>query len=373
MKFTINSSELSKALDRVIKFVPGKPLMPILANIKLVTYGTDTILISAFDLSNGIELKLLSEILDDGDICVPAQSFAAIVKGMAGQLIIEVVDTIMTISNLSGSCEIQCQDAVDYPDFTGEELDKSISCEMDISTFAQAIKLGGSSVSTDETKSVLQGVNIIAADGLLTVASTDGHTLKVCKSKIDESINIPPSTIPLKPLASVSGEGKMTLSIDEATCQIDSDGSTLTCRPFAGKYPDYQLLLPTTFTRTTTIDRSQLIDALNLMASVGSENSLVKFVFENDNLIVMSAREGIKGQRSIDCKMSGHDFENYEELEGQLFVIAFNLKYLLSTLKVIPTQKVLIQMNAALQPVIIEPVDSDLDLLCLIMPVAVRE
>jgi DNA polymerase-3 subunit beta len=281
---------------------------------------------------------------------------------MAGQLIIEVVDTTMTISNLSGSCEIQCVDAVDYPDFTGEELDKSISCEMDISTFAQAIKLGGSSVSTDESKSVLQGVNIVAADGQLTVASTDGHTLKVCKSKIDESINIPPSTIPLKPLASVSGEGKMTISIDESTCEIESDGSTLTCRPFAGKYPDYQLLLPTTFTRTATIDRSQLIDALNLMASVGSENSLVKFVFENDTLMVMSAREGIKGQRSIDCKMS-----------GQPIVIGFNLKYLLSTLKVIPTQKVLIRTNEALQPVVIKPVDSDIDLLCLIMPVAVRE
>jgi DNA polymerase III sliding clamp (beta) subunit (PCNA family) len=85
-------------------------------------------------------------------------------------------------------------------------------------------------------------------------------------------------------------------------------------------------------------------------------------VFENDTLMVMSAREGIKGQRSIDCKMS-----------GQSIAIGFNLKYLLSTLKIIPTQKVLIQMNEALQPVIIKPVDSDIDLLCLIMPVAVRE
>jgi DNA polymerase-3 subunit beta len=362
MKFTINSSELSKALDRVIKFVPGKPLMPILANIRIAATDRDTILISAFDLSNGIQLELQSEVLDIGDICVPAQSFAAIVKGMAGQLIIEVIDTTMTISNLSGSCEIQCQDAIDYPDFTGEELDKSISCEMDISTFAQAIKLGGSSVSTDESKSVLQGFNIVASAGLLTVASTDGHTLKVCKSNIDESINIPSSIIPLKPLSSISGEGKMTLSIDESTCEIESDGSTLTCRPYAGKYPDYQLLLPTAFTRTATIDRAQLIDALNLMASVGSENSLVKCVIENDTLMVLSAREGIKGQRSIDCKMS-----------GQSIAIGFNLKYLLSTLKVIPTQKVLIQMNEALQPVVVKPVDSDVDLLCLIMPVQIRE
>jgi DNA polymerase-3 subunit beta len=98
------------------------------------------------------------------------------------------------------------------------------------------------------------------------------------------------------------------------------------------------------------------------MASVGSENSLVKCVFENDTLVVMSAREGIKGQRSIDCLKI-----------GQSIAIGFNLKYLLSTLKVIPTQKVLIQMNDALQPVVVKPVDSDVDLLCLIMPVQVRE
>ena len=361
MKFTINSTDLSKAIDQGIKFVPNKPLMPILANIKLATTDSDMIRISAFDTSNGVELKILADVLDDGEICVPAQLFSAIVKGMSGQLIIEVVDTLMTISNLSGSCEIQCQESSEYPDIVPDDIDKTIQCEIDAKTFAQAIKLGGSCASDDTSKAILQGVNIVAENGLLTLASTNGHKLVVCKTTIDESIKIPSSTIPTKSLGTIEGSGMMTLTISDTDCMVETGDTIITCRSFAGKYPDYPMLLPKSFTRNAVLDRAQLVDTLNLMSSIGNENSLVKFVFASDKLTVSSEKEGVKGECKISCEMIG------EEL-----TIALNLKYVLGQLKTIPSQLIKISMNDALMPLTIQPVDSNLDLLCLLMPVQLR-
>lgn len=372
MKFTINSTDLSKAIDQVIKFVPNKPVHPILANVKLTAISDDSVLLTAFDLSNGIQLELKTDVINAGEICVPAQLFNAIIKGTPGYLIIEVVDTLMTVSNLSGSCEIQCQHSDEYPSIIPDDIDKTIQCEIDIKTFAQAIKLGGSCASDETSKAILQGVNIVAENGLLTLASTNGHKLVVYKTAIDESIKIPSSTIPTKSLGTIEGCGMMTLTISDTDCMVNTGDTIITCRSFAGKYPDYPRLLPNSFSRVAVLDRTQLIDSLNLMNSIGSENSLVKFVFENNELIISSAKEGVRGERLIECEMTGDSFENYEELEGQLFVLSFNLKYLLGQLKTIPGQRVQFSMNSNDEPVTIKPVESDLDLLCLVMPVVVR-
>ena len=360
MKFVINSSELSKAIERVIKIVPSRPVMQILANIKLVALE-DTVLLTAFDTASGIQLEVQSEVLESGEICVPAQAFSAIAKGMAGQLIIEVIGDTMTLTDLSGSCEIQCQQVDEYPHFIDKGIDKTIQCEIDIKTFVQAIKLGGSCAATDESKHILQGVNIVAQDGLLTMASTDGHRLIVYKTKVDESVKIPSSVIPAKVLSTIEGNGKMTLTIDEDTCLVNTSDTTLTCRLFAGKYPDYPKLLPKEFMRTATVERVQLIDALNLMSVISNGDSLVKFSFESSQLLIKCEKEGLKGERTIDC-----------ELDGEDLTLALNLKYLLGQLKIIPGERVLFSMNEALAPLTIRPASSELDLLCLLMPVQLR-
>jgi DNA polymerase III subunit beta len=360
MKLTINSAELSKSIDRVIKFIPAKPLMPIIGNIKLV--ASDKLDLLAFDLSNGIQSSVAAEVIELGEICVPAQMFSAIIKGMTGQLIIEVDGDTMTISNLTGSCEIQCQQADEYPDFVNEEIDKTIQCEIDIKTFAQGIKLGGACVSDDATKPILQGANITAQDGLLTIASTNGHKLIVFKTAIDPAISIPSSTIPTKSLSAIEGDGTMTLTIDKTTCMVATENTIVTCRPYADTYPNYPMLLPKSFSRFCTINRTQLVDALNLMSSIGNENSVVKFNIGKKKLIASSEKEGAKGNRTIDCELDGKELE-----------IAFSIKYLLAQLKVIPSQKIEISMNGELEPVVIKPVDASLDLLCLVMPITLRD
>lgn len=359
MKFTIDSSTLVKSLEQAAKFVSNKPLMQILGNLKLE--ATDRLEITGFNLSHGIEIHCNSEIIDSGSVCIPASAIA-IIKSMNGQLIIETNETnLITISNLSGTVEIQGFPAEEYPELIDDDFDPKSQHKIDAKSFAQVVKYCTQSTSTDETKQILTGINITASEGNLRAIATDGHRLTVVNIPVSESIVIDSVTIPSKSLSltPIGNSETIALTIDKSQISIDS-GSRSIMRTLDGKYPDAMLLIPKSFTRELTIDRRELIDALNMMSSISDQNNLVKFEIAN-SLEVSSSSDGKSGKVNIDC-----------ELNGDAIDIAFNLKYLIDGLKMFDTRQVKISMNEPLQPVIVTAVDSDLDLTYLAMPVQVR-
>jgi DNA polymerase-3 subunit beta len=360
MKFTIDSSVFSKHIDRALKFVPTKPLLPILATIKIDAIGNN-LRLASFDLSNGIELNSDAEIIEAGSVCVPAQLLSSIVKSLKGQIVFNLDGTTATIADLSGSCEIQCQESDEYPDFANNSDDDNpvrSECEIDAKLFAQAVKICSSSASLDETKSMLQGINFKAANGLLVAAATDGHRLTVLKLAIDPSVSIESCTMPVKPISAIECDEDISLSIGRSICSIGTDDSQLLCRLYGGTYPQYELLMPKSFKQSIELDKSALLDALSLMSSIGAQNNLVKISLESNSMKLASSNEGAKGQRNIDCNFSGDPVE-----------MGLNIKYLTTALKTIPTTNIKISINDPMSPIVINPIDSDLDLICLLMPV----
>lgn len=360
MKLTIDSSTLVKALEQAARFVRDKPLMPILGNLKLV--ATDALSITGFDLSHGIEIDCDAEVIDCGSVCIPASAIA-IIKGMAGRLIIETNETnLITISNLSGKVEIQGMPVGEYPELIDEDFDPKSRHELDAKSFAQVIKYCAQSTSTDETKAVLTGINITASGGNLRAIATDGHRLTVVNIPVDESIVIESITIPSKSLSLVpiGSAETIALAIDKSQISIDA-GSRSIMRVLDGKYPDAMLLIPKSFTREMTIDRRELIDALNMMSAISDANNLVKFAIEETYIDVSASSDGKKGTVDVGCSLKGDSIET-----------AFNLKYLLDGLKMFDTKQVKISMNDRLQPVIITAIEGDLDLTYLCMPVQIR-
>lgn len=365
MKLTINSSELTKALEQAARFVSAKPLMPILGNLKLV--AEDKYLhITGFDLSHGIETSCDAEIIESGSVCIPASAIA-IIKGMAGHLIIETNETnLITISNLSGKVEIQGHSIEEYPELISEDFNPNEIYRIEAKSFAQAVKYCTQATSTDESKAVLTGVNIASDSGKLRLMATDGHRLVVCKIALGEDGDIIESvTIPSKSLSLLPGgkSDEIAMAVHNSQVSIES-GSRSIMRTLDGKYPDAMLLIPKSFTRYLEIDRRELIDALNMMSAISDANNLVKFTID-DCAEISSSSDGKSGKVKVECTMLG-------SLGGYPIDIAFNLKYLLDGLKMFDSDRVKLSMNEALTPVIITAVDSDVDLMYLVMPIQLR-
>lgn len=364
MKLTINSSELTKALEQAAKFVSAKPLMPILGNLKLVA-TEERLEITGFNLAHGIEVHCTYiEVISSGEVCIPASSIA-IIKGMSGQLIFESDEnSLITIHNLSGNIEIQGQSTEDYPQLIGDDFDPKLSHEIDSKSFSQAVKYCYQATSIDETKAVLTGVNITAESGNMRLMGTDGHRLTICNIPCDNAINIKSVTIPAKSLAlatDIKSEGIIKLSIDTHQVLVDS-GDLSIMRTLDGKYPDAMMLIPRSFSRELTLDRKQLIDALNMMSAISDQKNVVKFEVTQKLTTVSSASDGKKGKVDIACQLTGEPID-----------LAFNLKYLIDGLKMFDTKQVKISMNEPLSPVIITAVDGDIDLIYLLMPIQLRD
>lgn len=357
MKFTINSSELTKTLDQAAKFVSAKPLMPILSNLKLVA-GT-TIHATGFNLAHGIEVEAkFDEIIEEGNVCIPVSAIA-IIKGMHGVLIVETnEDHLITISNLTGKIEIQGQSTEDYPELDNIDIPPS---SIDSKFITQVVKYCVQACSTDESKVVLTGVNITATGGNLRAIATDGHRLVVCNLPVSEIVEIESVTIPAKSLSLVPINGGQFIQGKFSDSQVSIDsGSRSIMRTLEGKYPDAMLLMPKSFTRTVSLDRKDLIDALNMMSAISDQNNLTKFVID-DCAEISSSSDGKSGNVNVSCQLIGDPID-----------IAFNLKYLIDGLKMFETKLIKISMNEPLQPVILTGVDCDLDLTYLCMPVQLR-
>lgn len=357
MKLTIKSSELTKALDQAAKFVSAKPLMPILGNLKLV--ALNPLSITGFNLSHGIEINVTDcDIIATGAVCIPVAAIA-IIKGMAGQLIVEADDNnLITISNLSGKIEIQGMPIDQYPEL--ESVDTAPNT-IDSKFITQVVKYCTQACSIDESKAVLTGINITATGGNLRAIATDGHRLVVCNMPVSDITDIESVTIPAKSLAVVPTNGGQFFQAKFDGSQVSFDtGSRSIMRALDGKYPDAVLLIPKSFSRTVEIDRRELIDALNMMLAISDKNNLVKFEIDS-HAKISSSSDGNSGSVNIDCQATGDPIE-----------IGFNLKYLIDGLKMFESKDVKFSINEPIQPVIINAVKSDLDLTYLLMPIQLK-
>jgi DNA polymerase-3 subunit beta len=361
MKFSTSATDFSKSIESVSKFISAKPNYPILSTIKVDATGGGLTL-TGFDLSHGIQFDCDAEIIDEGSVCIPATLIANLAKGLKGQIIFESQGESITITTLSGSFDIQGMDSGEYPElFTADDF--SVAHSIDADLLLQGWKYVSSAASTDETKAILQGVNMQTSGGVLSLAATDGHRLTVFKTPVDDGVDIPSTTITAKTLGLIPRykQDKINLSFSVGGgCLIDS-GDKIIARIFDGKYPDYPLLLPTGFTRSVVVKKADIVGVINLMMSVSAENNLGVFRIADKKLSIESSRDSFKGIQSIDCK-----------LEGKPVDIGFNLKYLIAGLKMFPSEKIKISMNDPLNPVIITGVDLEIDLLHLVMPVQIR-
>ena len=156
----------------------------------------------------------------------------------------------------------------------------------------------------------------------------------------------------------------LTLYIDQGQVVFELANQRITSRTLEGQYPNYRQLIPNTFERQITLDRRQLLSALERIAVLADQkNNLVKFTIDSDNQQVslsVEAQDVGKGRESLPAQVSGDNID-----------IAFNVKYLMDGLKALPATEIQLQLNGATSPVILTPLGG-LKMTYLVMPVQIR-
>ncbi|MGF1588982.1 MAG: DNA polymerase III subunit beta [Pleurocapsa sp.] len=387
MKIVCASYDLKNNLVLVSRAVPSRPEPAVLGNVLIkATETTQKVSLIAFDGSLGIKTNFNAEVIEGGEITLPAKLLNDIVTRLPEiEITLDVSDDagfIATISSTSGQFQLTGIDAAEFPNLPTIKAKQTI--ELPIAVLNQG--LGGClfAASTELSKQVLTGVHL-KTQGLgqnnwgdvLEFAATDSHRLAVVATELntedsESTIELPKIavTIPAKALREleriVSDAGITDLvkvSFDEQVMMFELGDRLLTSTKISGDYPAYAQLIPQNFVREIILDRKRLLSSLELVAVLAQKNNLVKFSINNERseLIVSADAQDVgNAKQTLPAEIMGEDIE-----------IAFNIKYLMDGLKALSTTQIKMQLNEWNQPVIFSPLGG-LKMTYLVMPVQIR-
>lgn len=214
----------------------------------------------------------------------------------------------------------------------------------------------------------------------LEFAATDGHRLGIVEVYPPETDEAPTTdrdrgsfevTVPAKALRELEkmltsrpDGDKLGAQLEQGQVVFAWGDQKLTTRTLEGKYPDYRLLIPRQFQRQITVDRKQLLSALERIGILADTTNLVKFSIDAGNSSIalsVEAQDRGNGRELLTAQISGTDLD-----------IAFNIKYLMDGLKTLPTAEITINLNGPLEPVILKPLGG-IEMTYLVMPVQLRQ
>ncbi|HIK12654.1 MAG TPA: DNA polymerase III subunit beta [Oscillatoriaceae cyanobacterium M33_DOE_052] len=381
MKFLCNQSDLNSHLSFVSRAVPSRPAQPVLGNI-LVKADTDSqqVELTAFDLSLGLRTAFAAKVEAAGEITIPAKLLHDIAARLpAGEVTIDndTSENTVNLTSQSGRYQVRGMSAEEFPSMPEIENDQSV--QLSAEALLEGLRGSVFATSSDETKQVLTGVHLILGPDTLEFAATDGHRLAVVETEnssetdSNEEFEVTIPAKALRELEKMIGIRQNTTSdqpllvnlhLDQGQVVFELADQRLTSRTIEGQYPAYRQLLPDRFQIQVTVDRRQLIGALDRIAILASQkNDIVKFIIDSEtqqlSLSVEAADVG-SGSESMTAQISGDSLD-----------IAFNAKYAMESLKNLPSTEISMQLNSANSPVIIVPLGG-VKMTHLLMPVQLR-
>ena len=369
MKLSISRNELSDALQTVSSAIsPNSPqhaLKGILMEVKdseLIITGSDADISIRKTIQPTESNKLTIE--SEGSILVDASWLTQICRKIDSDILsIDNIDGSLTyFRGKSAEFKINGMMPADYPNIDFSEPESSLM--MPAGLFSEIIDQTKFAASTKETRPVLTGVNFRIADGTMICTSTDSYRLakKTIPFSSDTNVNI---TIPGKTLDKIrstmlSGNNDtISFSVDSRKAQFRISGLILQSRLLDGVYPDTDRLIPAEFADTLTINRVDLIRALDRSMFMKSDNMIINRLDCSETSVVLSNKSQEVGEFNEEL------FCNYI---GENLSISFSANYLADAAKSLKSDDVVLKFPGPMKPfILMDPKDESI--LHLVLPV----
>ena len=344
----------------VEKVVSKNSSLPILNNILLKTEN-GRLKVSATNLEIGINYIVGAKIEEVGQIAVPAR----IISDFIGNIVDDKVslttkNNILSINSERYKTQILGFDAKDFP-IIPKISSKSLAV-IPTKLLKNSLMMVLDSVAVSETRPELAGVFINFNNDKIVFAATD--SFRLTEKSVDfknvqrQSFIIPRNTV--AELIRVSGELERDLSFNVGDNQISfsNDDFEMVSRIVDGVYPDYKKIIPEKFISRVLVNKDELDKTIRIAGLFSTNISDIKINCSEGKMAVL-AKNSDKGEIEILVDAS---------LKNQPFEVSLNFHYLLDGLKILDTEKVVIEFTGQGSPLVIRPNDDRKDVVYLIMP-----
>jgi DNA polymerase-3 subunit beta len=370
MDIVVTKAELAGALARVQGIVERKNTVPILSCVLLEARGSE-LSISATDLEIFLRSRHQAQVAKEGAVTAPAKKLFEIIRefpegdvrlvaGDKGWVKIEMGRARFKVMSLPND---------DFPALP--EAAEGERIEIAPALFVEAVEKTSFAMSHDQTRQALNGIllEIEPAGGDeadLRLVATDGHRLafiqRRCRAAIAgaRGMIVPRKAITemRKLLGDEAAGAAVEISLQENRLFTRIGPALLVTRLVDGQFPDYRQVIPSGGTRVAVVEREAFYRAVRRVSTVTADRvSLVRFGFSADRIAVTAINPELgEASEDVTAECTGGDIE-----------LGMNARYVMDVFSVIEQEKVVIEMNEVLSPVLLRPL-GDEGYRCVVMP-----
>ncbi|HEY9854430.1 MAG TPA: DNA polymerase III subunit beta [Stenomitos sp.] len=364
MEFTCTRDDFSKGIQAVQRAVASRGPLPILSNILIATEGNQ-LKITATDLEVGIEARVPAQVSTEGAVTLAARQLSEIINKLPNS------DVALSVNKEDVRATVQCaRSRFVLPSLPADEFpalpqvnDNATVVHLAGDQLAKGIRQTLFAAAKDD-KSVISGLYLQLANGMLEVVATDGYRLAWRKWDVGnggELKVIVPSRAMAELARLLSGsEETVTAAMAQNQITFTVGDRYLTSRLIDGQFPPYTQIIPASFNYEVMMDRSALQSAVERVSIMASEREakVVNLSFSAGDLhLQANAADLGEGDEHLPVEFEGDDVK-----------IAFNATYLLDALKAIDGETIKLQLNGPLAPALLGSPD-DPSYSCLLMPI----
>ncbi|MDO8639263.1 MAG: DNA polymerase III subunit beta [Candidatus Daviesbacteria bacterium] len=363
MKFTILQQDLMPTLQAVARSTGVRSQLPVLGNI-LLQAESGKLKLSATNLEIGVVKFINAEILEEGEVTVPAKTFVEVITNLSGEkLSISAGTDQIEISTPTFSSKLNGISATEFPSIPLLGKDTvSIESEILVKSLPEIIF----AAAMDDGRPTLTGILTEIKDKKLQLVATDGYRLAhkivpIAETAFFKAL-VPKRTFEeIVRLISEDSADLVKIAVSEDNNQmIFSFGNTqVSSRLIEGQFPAWEKIIPEKVITKVILERSGFLKAVKL-AAVFSRNEA--------NIVKLNCLEG-KIILSSEAKELGSQEKQVEaEKTGEEINIAFNTKFLIDAFSNLNTTKVAMEFSGILSATLIKPIGEE-GLQYIVMPV----
>ena len=368
MKIIFNRQKISSEIVPLMSAVSGKSTLTAIEGILIEAKKPDTCTMTTYDLEKGVRITVEATVLEEGSYIINAQKFCQTLKVMNSEEITLTVDSKLSVCIESGksSYKMSALRAEEFPQIP--TLKAALGFSLRQTVLKEMLSQTMYAMGVNDQRLILNGTYLRVTDEKLMLVTCDSFKLAKCIRTTDignenrdhEDVSfhfvMPNKTVNelYKLLNSDDDEAIIKIFYMRKYIIIELNDIIFFSRLVEGEYIDYNRIIIKNHTVKISMDRDELLSALERAALVteeriaGNTRSHVKLDV-NGHLLAISANSAI-----------GSTYDEVEIIhEGNDMFIAFNNRYLIDSVRACRADRITISLSSALTSINIEPEENE--------------
>src|SRR5215210_4532509 len=312
MKVSTSRTALFTELQTVTRAASTRSAVQALSGVQL-SAKAGAIELRATDMEIGLRVPLEGEVVRDGAVVLPARLLVDVVRALPGD---------------------------------------SVSLELRPSE--QDVEIVAGSASRDETRPVLTGILVSAAESELRMVATDSYRLSVKETRLESPLggsfeaNVPARALQeLTRIVQATEADRLSVSVRTNQAIFEAGGVVLSSRLIDGQFPNYRQLLPDAYEHELPLAGTEITEVVRRISLLAQKNAPLRLAFAEGELTVSARTPDVgEAQESLPVPFQGEPLE-----------IGFNPEFLRDGLEAVESGDVLLKLISPLRPGLIEAAD----------------